>query len=108
MMSKISKSYERRCFKHFKKLRQHHNCFIRYEAFGNEISVFYYYNNDELFDVREDINILRQFLKKCKFDLYNWNIEPVIGMFNNAETNYSNILFKREFKFLTRLDVKRR
>ena len=103
MMSKISKSYERRCFKHFKKLHQHHNCFIRYEIFGNEINVFYYYKNDELFDVREDINILRQY----KFDLYNWDIEPAIGLFNNAETNYSNILFNREFKFLTRLDVKR-
>ena len=47
------------------------------------ILVFYYYDDDELFDV----DILRQFLKKCKFYLYNWNIDPVIGIFNSTETN---------------------
>ena len=47
------------------------------------ILVFYYYDDDELFDV----DILRQFLKKCKFYLYNWNIDPVIGIFNSTDTN---------------------
>ena len=47
------------------------------------ILVFYYYDDDELFDV----DILRQFLKKCKFYLYNWNIDPVIGIVNSTETN---------------------
>lgn len=47
------------------------------------ILVFYYYDDDELFDV----DILRQFLKKCKFYLYNWNIDPLIGIFNSTETN---------------------
>lgn len=47
------------------------------------ILVFYYYDDDKLFDV----DILRQFLKKCKFYLYNWNIDPVIGIFNSTETN---------------------
>ena len=67
------------------------------------ILVFYYYDDDELFDV----DILRQFLKKCKFYLYNWNTDPVIGIFNSTETNYSDILFNRDFKFLTRLDIKK-
>lgn len=47
------------------------------------ILVFYYYDDDKLFDV----DILRQFLKKCKFYLYNWNIDPVIGIFNSTDTN---------------------
>ena len=70
------------------------------------ISVFYYYDDDELFDVNKDIDILRQFLKKCKFDINGWNTTAEIGINNSTETNYSDIIFNREFKFLTRLDIK--
>ena len=57
------------------------------------ISVFYYYDDDELFDVNKDIDILRQFLKKCKFDINGWNTTAEIGINNSTETNYSDIIF---------------
>ena len=66
--------------KYFKKIRDHDDCIIRYTIYLDEFKVFYYYNNDELFEVTKDIAILKQFLKKCKFDLHNWNIEPEIGI----------------------------
>ena len=55
------------------KLRNHDDCRIRYEIYYDNITVFYYYDDDELFDVNKDIDILRQFLKKCKFDINGWN-----------------------------------
>ena len=50
---------------------------------------------------------LDSFLKKCKFDINGWNITAEIGINNSTETNYSDIIFKRTFKFLTRLDIKK-
>ena len=49
---------------------------------------------------------LDSFLKKCKFDINGWNTTAEIGINNSTETNYSDIIFNREFKFLTRLDIK--
>ena len=68
---------------------------------------FYYYDNDELLDVNKDIDILRQFLKKCNFDINGWNTTVEIGINNSTETNYSDVIFNREFKFLTRLGIKK-
>ena len=56
--------YEKKCFEHFKKLRNHDDCRIRYVICYDNIKVFYYYDDDELFDVNKDIDILRQFFKK--------------------------------------------
>ena len=50
---------------------------------------------------------LDSFFKKCKFDINGWNITAEIGINNSTETNYSDIIFKRTFKFLTRLDIKK-
>ena len=66
--SKINK-YEKKRFEHFKKLRNHDDCRIRYVICYGNIKVFYYYDDDELFDINKDIDILRQFLKRCKFDI---------------------------------------
>ena len=100
--------YEKKCFEHFKKLRNHDDCRIRYVICYDNIKVFYYYDDDELFDVNKDIDILRQLLKKCKFDIKGWNTTAEIGINNSTETSYSDIIFNREFKFLTRLDIKKR
>ena len=56
------------------------------------------------------INILRQFLKKCKFNKNNWNLTDIQTPILNSkkEANYSDIIFKRNFKFLAMLDVKKR
>ena len=66
--------------------------------------------NEHLFDVIKDINILRQFFKKCKFNKNNWNLTDIETPILNSkkEGNYSDIIFKRNFAFLTRLDIKKR
>ena len=60
------KNYEEKCLKYFLKIRNHHDCKVYYEISYDEIKVYYYYDDEELFDVNKDINILRQFFKKCK------------------------------------------
>ena len=86
----------------------HDECKLYYEISYDEIKV-YYYDDEELFDVNKDINILRQFFKKCKFNRNNWNLTdtetPILNL--KKEDKYSNIIFKRNFKFLTRLDNKK-
>ena len=54
-------SYEEKCFNHFIRIRDHHDCRLRYAICSNDIKVFYYYHDDELFDASKDIKILRQF-----------------------------------------------
>ena len=56
------------------------------------------------------INILGQFLKKCKFNKNNWNFTDIQTTILNSKkkANYSSIIFKRNFKFLAMLDVKKR
>ena len=51
---------------------------------------------------------LESFFKKCKFDKKGWNTTVEIGVNNDTETNYSDIIFNRQFKFLTRFDIKKR
>ena len=102
--------YEKKCLKYFIKIRNHDDCKLHYEISYDEIKVYYYYDDEELFDVIKDINILRQFFKKCKFDKNNWNLADIQTPILNSkkEGNYSDIIFKRNFKFLTRLDIKKR
>ena len=102
-------NYEEECLKHFVRIREHYDCRLRYEICSdNIIKIYYYYNYDELFDVDKDISILRQFFKKCKLDRLNWCTTAEIGIDNSQDVNYSQLVFKRTFKFLTRLDIKRR
>ena len=91
--------YEKKCLKYFIKIRNHVDCRLYYEISYEEIEVYYYY-----------INILKQFLKKCKFNKNNWNLTDIQTSILNSkkEGNYSDIIFKRNFKFLTRLDLKKR
>ena len=96
------------CLKHFVRICEHYDCRLRFEICSDIIKIYYYYNDDELFDVDKDINILRQFFKKCKLDGLNWCMTAEIGIDNSQDVNYSQLVFKRTFKFLTRLDIKRR
>ena len=98
--------YEKKCFEHFKKLRNHNDCRIRYVICYDNIKVFYYYDDDELFDVNKDIDILRQFLKKCKFDINGWNTTAEIGINNSTETNYSDIILTESLNFEQDLTLK--
>ena len=83
-------SYEEKCFNHFIRIRDHHDCRIRYAICSNDIKVFYYYKDGELFDVNKDINILRQFMKKCKLDKLDWNTTAEIAINNPYDNNYSD------------------
>ena len=56
--------YEKKCLKYFIKIHNHVDCKLHYEFSYGEIKVYYYYGDEELFDVIKDINILRQFFKK--------------------------------------------
>ena len=102
--------YEKKCLKYFIKIRNHVDCRLYYEISYDEIKVYYYYDNEDLFDVIKDINILRQFFKKCKFNKNNWNLTDIQTPILNSkkEGNYSDIVLKRNFAFLTRLDIKKR
>ena len=101
-------NYEKECFQYFVKIREHYDCRLRFEISSDDIiKIYYYYNDDELFDVDKDINILRQFFKKCKLDRLNWCSTAEIGIDNSQDVNYSQLVVKRTFKFLTRLDIKR-
>ena len=101
-------NYEKECLQYFVKIREHYDCRLRFEISSDDsIKIYYYYNDDELFDVDKDINILRQFFKKCKLDRLNWCSTAEIGIDNSQDVNYSQLVVKRTFKFLTRLDIKR-
>ena len=105
----FANNYEKKCFNHFIRICQHEDCRLRFAICSTDIKVFYYYCDDELFDVNKDINILRQFLKKCKFDRLGWNTVAEIGINNSTDNNYSDNIFNRRnnFKFLTRIDIKK-
>ena len=102
-------NYEEKCLNYFIRIREHYDCRLRFAICANDIKVFYYYQDDELFDVSKDINILRQFLHKCKFDKLGWCTTAEIGINNSPDNNYSDIIFNRETSFscLTRLDIKK-
>ena len=69
-----------------------------------QIRVFYYYNEEDLFDVDKELKTLQQFLETAKFEKNGWKAEPVIAV--KRETfNYSDIYFKDSFRFMTRLDI---
>ena len=53
--------YEKKCLKYFIKIRSHDDCKLHYEISYDEIKVYYYYDDEELFDIIKDINIVRQF-----------------------------------------------
>ena len=102
-------SYEEKYFNHFIRIREHNDCRLRYAICSNDIKVFYYYHDDELFDASKDIKILRQFMKKCKLDKLGWNTTAEIEINNPTDNNYSEIIFNTiaTFNFFTRLDIKK-
>ena len=103
-------NYEEICLNYFIRIREHYDCRLRFAICFDDIKVFYCYQDDELFDVNKDIDILRQLLKKYKFDKLGWNTTAEIGINNSFDNNYSDVIFNREssFKFLRRLNIKKR
>ena len=96
----MDSNYEEKCLNQFIIFCQHYDCKLRFEIFSDIIKIYYYYNDDELFDVDKEINILEQFS--------NWCTVAKIEINNSRDINYSKLVFNRNFRFLTILDIKRR
>ena len=59
-----------------------------------------------LFDLHKDVSILKQFVKTSKLDKNGCKRQPLVAV--RKETfNYSDIYFKRSFRFMTQLDIVR-
>ena len=96
--------HEKLCMRNFNKVRFHVNSPIRYSISEEKIKVYYYYNDDDLFDLDKDISTLKQFIKTSKLDKNGWKRQSLVAV--RKETfNYSDIYFKRSFRFMTRLDI---
>ena len=49
--------YEKKCLKYFIKVCNHVDCRLYYEISYDEFKVYYYYDNEDLFDVIKNINV---------------------------------------------------
>ena len=58
--------YEIFCMRYFVRVRYHIDSPLRYSIAQNRIKVFYYYNDKNLFDVKQEASILKSFSKKQK------------------------------------------
>ena len=48
-------TYEQKCLSHFIKIRDHVDCRLHYQISFDEINVYYYYNDEELFDIKKTL-----------------------------------------------------
>ena len=86
------------------RIQQNDEVFLKAEVCGDVIVIYYYYD-DESFDVEKDKKFLITFLKVSKFDWKNWSVNPAISV-HKSQFNYSDIIFKRQFNFVTRFVIK--
>ena len=55
-------NYAEECLKKYVKIRETFKVRIRFEIYSNQILVYYYYDNEEYFDVLRTINNLYKYL----------------------------------------------
>ena len=72
---------------------------------GDVIAIYYYYDN-EYFDVGKEQIFKTKSLKVSKFDKKNWSVSPAISVYKSW-FNYSDIIFKRKFDFVTRFVIEK-
>ena len=80
---------------------------IRFENFLSQILVYFYYDDEEYFDVLRTIRNLDKYLRKCNMHLH-WRTYAHVGIYNVTAPNNSEIFFNRSIKRLTRLDIEKR
>ena len=85
-------NYAEECLKKYVKIRETLQVQMRFEIYPTQILVYYYYDNEEYF------NLLH----------LNWKTFPNVGIDNLTGVNDSEIFFNRSIKCLTRLDIKKR
>ena len=80
---------------------------IRFEIYLTQILVYYYYDNEQYFDILRTIRNLDKYLRKCNIHLH-WKTYANVGIDNVTGPNNSEIFFNRSIKRLTRLDIEKR
>ena len=96
-------NYTEECLKNFVKMKTSYQVQIRFEIYPNEIQVYFYYNDENYFNVTQTIKDLDNYLRQLC-----WNTYAHVGINNSIGPNYSQICFNRSFKHLTRLDIQKR
>ena len=106
-MSLKMSNYAEHCLKNYVKMKTTFQVQIRFEIYLSQILVYYYYDNEECFDLIRTITDLYKYLQKHNLHL-NWITYPNVGIDNFIGFNDSEIYFNRSIKRLTRLDIKKR
>ena len=100
-------NYAEECLKKYVKIRQTYQVQIRFEICPTQILLYYYYDNEEYFNLLRTIRHLYKYLRKCNMHL-NWKTYPNVEINNLTEPNDSEIFFNRSIKRLTRLAINKR
>ena len=69
---------------------------------------FFYYDDERYFNLQNCIKNLDNYLQECKIHKLNWNTWATVGIDNSSAANYSQLCFKRNLRYLTRLDIRKR
>ena len=101
-------NYTEQCLRKFVDMKESYHCRIRFEVWYNEINVFFYYDDERYFNLQNYIKNLDNYLQECNMHKLNWNTLATIGTDNSSAANYSQLCFKRNLKYLTRLDIRKR
>ena len=100
-------NYAEECLKNYVKMRTTYQVQIRFQIYHSQILVYFYYDDEEYFDVLRTIRNLDKYLRKCNMHLH-WRTYAYVGIYNVTGPNNSEIFFNRSIKRLTRLDIKKR
>ena len=100
-------NFAEHCLKNYVKMKTTVQVQIRFEIYSSQILVYYYYDNEEDFDLLKTMTNLYKYLQKHNLYL-NWITYPNVGIDNFNDVNDSEIFFNRSIKRLTRLDIKKR
>ena len=101
-------NYTEQCLRKFVDAKESYHCRIRFEVWYNEINVFFYYDDESYFNLHNSITSLDNYLRQCNLHKLSWNTFATVGINNSCAANYSQLCFKRNLKYLTRLDLKKR
>ena len=101
-------SYTEKCSRKFVNERESYQCRIKFEVWYSEINTFFYYDDESYFNLQSCIKTLDNYLQECKFHKLNWHTWATVGIDNSSAANYSQLCFKRNLRYLTRLDIRKR
>ena len=92
--------------KSFLHIRENENFVVKADfEKKKEIHLEYYYNNIDDFSSEKEINYLNNFLKVAKCNQKKW-FKPLVGIYH-ATFNYREIICRKNFNFMSRVDIRR-